>query len=271
MTTTLSSVSIDQFLNSLSENGHGSNTIRAYRADLKGLLTWMENQEPADLETLTARYLNAHRAKWAPKTTIRKLGTFRVWAKWMGIPEFLAAYKPPTPDKARPHPIEEGIPAITAMIEASGTNDQRRALVALCGLCGLRLHEALAVRPKDIDYERRTLSVRGKGDKSRTVPISEQAWESIMPAVGAAVIYETTLVNLKDRWARQVLTSLARRAGVARAVSSHDLRATLATAAYTQSKDLRAVQELLGHSSSVTTELYTGITSAAMRAAVEGL
>lgn len=270
--TTLSSASIDLFLNSLSENGHGLNTIRAYRADLRGLLTWMESQGPGEMEAMTARYLNAHRPTWAPKTTRRKLGTFRTWAKWAGIGSLLPTYKAPTPERAKPHPIEAGIPAVLAMIEACGPNSRRRALVALCGLCGLRVGEALSIRPRDIDVVARVITVRGKGDKARTVPISTLAWEHLTSALGLVLATEgdaAPLVNLRDRWARDLLSRLATRAGVDHPVSSHDLRATLATAAYNGTHDLRAVQELLGHASSSTTEIYTGVSAAAMRRAVE--
>ncbi len=271
METTLTSASIAQFLNSLSENGHGPNTIRAYRSDLMGLLSWMVNQEQDETEAMAAKYLNAHRAQWAPKTTRRKLGTYRTWAKWTGNTDFLRHYKAPTPDRAQPKPIAEGIPAVLRMIDACGLNSGQRALVTLCGLCGLRAHEALAIRPRDINFQARVLTVRGKGDKTRTVPISDTAFPHLLGAVGEAYARggeSETLVNMGDRWARDFISRLARRVGLP-PTSSHQLRATFATAAYAKTHDLRAVQDLLGHASSTTTEVYTGVSNAAMRRAVD--
>ena len=114
-----------------------------------------------------------------------------------------------------------------------------------------------------------TLRVRGKGDKTRHVPISGAAWESIEKARKLAIDNGTTLVDRTERGARAAITRHAKNAGLSRHVSSHDMRATLATAAYESTHDLRAVQELLGHADAKTTQVYTGVSMAAKRAAVE--
>jgi site-specific recombinase XerD len=79
------------------------------------------------------------------------------------------------------------------------------------------------------------------------------------------------VVGLKDRFARRVITELGVRAKLERHTSSHDLRATFATAVYDHTLDQRVVQELLGHSSGTTTEIYIGRSNDQMRKAVEGL
>lgn len=270
--------STDRFLDWLSVNGSSENTIRAYRADLRGLrmvlpmspLTWDE------LQMETARYLTKNRPLWAPKTTERKVGTFRAWAKWAGATGFLAGYRPPKPARAEPHPLPEGIDGVLRMMNACVTPSglitprirRRRALVAFTGLCGLRVGEALSIRPAAVNRLERTLTVRGKGDRTRVVPISDMALPIILDAMDATPVGET-IVGLADRGARQMLTGLAASAGLSRHVSSHDLRATLATAAYDKSKDLRVVQEILGHASPVQTQVYTGVSRAAMRTAME--
>lgn len=148
-------------------------------------------------------------------------------------------------------------------------NNRQRALVALCGLAGLRVAEALSVTPMWFNTGDMTLTIRGKGDKTRVVPLSARAWQEIAPAVSDAILDgRVTVVDYKDRFARTLIRNLGKRAGLRRPVASHDLRATFATAAYDRSLDLRAVQELLGHANSKQTEVYTEVPIHRMRGAL---
>jgi site-specific recombinase XerD len=151
-------------------------------------------------------------------------------------------------------------------------SQNHKALVALCGLAGLRIAEALDVRGNDFDLNTMNLVVRGKGDKTRIVPISESAWEVVAISVCRSRLNDNhPVVGLKDRFARRVITDLGVRAGLQRHISSHDLRATFATAVFDKTLDQRVVQELLGHASGQTTEVYIGRSAEKMRSAVEGL
>ncbi len=264
--------SIGKALNALHANGASENTIKAYRFDLIGLMNWINSPRPspqgmtADLETVAATYLTANRSKWAPKTCQRKLTAFRFYGKAIGMTGFLANYKAPKPGKGQPHPIPEMMVGIDAMLDAAGSDNQARALVALCGLVGCRVSEALSVTAKSVDSATRTLTLRGKGDVTRRVPIGEKAWEAILPGLNTATKYDLPLVWVKDRQARNILTNLAVKAGLSRHVASHDLRATYATAMYRKCKDLRTTQMALGHASSVTTEAYVAADMDLMRA-----
>lgn len=178
-------------------------------------------------------------------------------------------YSAPTPAKGQPHPLPEGISGVRRLIAVTN-NEKQKALVALCGLCGLRVAEALAVEPENFDLQFMRLLVRGKGDKMRVVPISPEAWEILSRPVTRAFVAgsRAPVVGLKDRFARRVITELGTRAGLQRHISSHDLRATFATEVYNNTLDIRLVQELLGHASSQTTELYTGVHQDKLREAV---
>ena len=280
METTLSPEAIARFRNSLCGRGRSENTIRAYESDLTEFLKWAKPKlvtghlTPGVTEIVfnawATTWLNEFRLTLAPKTTARRLTSLKAWAKWARwTAEELDEYKAPVPGKPIAHPIPEGITAVLAMAEAA-RNDRQRALVALCGLCGLRVAEALAVTPSCFNTGEMKLTVRGKGDKERTVPVSARAWELISPALLDAVLdNHATVVGYHDRFARTVLTNLGRKAGVSRRVASHDLRATFGTAVYDGTLDLRVTQELLGHASSKTTEGYTGVKFEKMRAAAE--
>lgn len=268
---TLTQDSIDRFRSSMSVRGNSESTVRAYNSDLRGLLAFQATMPPlAMVEETAAQYLTRNRMTWAPRTTRRRLAAFRAWAKWAGMPTFLGDYRPPDPGKPRPHPIPEGNPAIALLLDACERNMQSRALIALCGMMGLRVGEAIAVRPDDFDTVENTLTVRGKGDKRRTIPVPARAWDELRLAIAGARLGDgSTLVTLKDRAARARITALGAKAGLTVDLKSHDLRATAATHLYAVTKDLRVVQEILGHADSKTTEVYTDIDMDTMRDAME--
>lgn len=148
-------------------------------------------------------------------------------------------------------------------------NERHAALIALCGLVGLRISEALAVRPSHFDLHKMQLVVLGKGDKERIVPISPEAWEVLQyPTTRAFCNGNALVVGMQDRAARAMVTRVAKAAKLQRRVSSHDLRATFATEVYNKTLDQRLVQILLGHASSATTEIYVGRTTDQLKAGV---
>lgn len=269
--TTLTSDSIAQFQSSLSERGRSALTVKCYGSDLRMLLQ-DENVTsiPSELfETTAMRWLQRFRQDLSPKTTSRRLTSLRAFAKWAGWGNVLGDYSAPTPAKGNPHPLPEGIDGVKRLIDAT-ENEKQKALLALCGYCGLRVAEALAVRPSDFNLNEMTLTVRGKGDKTRVVPVSSAAWEILsMPVTRAFTENNRQVVQLKDRFARRIITDLGAKAGLQRSISSHDLRSTFATAVFDKTLDIRVTQELLGHASVETTQLYTQVTLGKMRAAVE--
>ena len=213
-------------------------------------------------------WLNLTRNIVSPKTTARRLTSLRSFAKRIGIETPLEEYIAPQPGRTVPHPIPEGPSGIDRMI-AKAKNYEQEALVALIGFVGCRVGEALNLQASHFDVQAMQLTIRGKGDKTRIVPVSQHAWLHIQSAWVLALDKDDhKIISYKDRFARQIITNLAKKAGLQRAVSSHDLRATFATAAYDKTGNIRLVQELLGHASSQTTEIYTGVTDAALKEAV---
>lgn len=264
----LTSASIEAHLRSLSANGASANTLRAYKADLTGWLNWNEAHGWLDLEHSAAQYLTENRDSWAPRTTLRKLAAIRSFATTNGQPKFLPNYRPPTPSRAMPHPLPEGIDGVMRMIDSTN-NPRHKALLALCGLLGLRVDEAVNVESGHFfeDQNGTWLRVRGKGSKDRNVPVSPSVLAILAPAIKLSTVADTTVVKVTNSGARRSVARHGRRAGLSRPAASHDLRATFATAAYKNSLNLRAVQDLLGHASPVTTQVYTGVSPAEMRQA----
>lgn len=269
--TTLSIESIDRFHRSLFARGRSPKTIKAYTTDLRMFLKDLGSEvcEMWELEEMGMTWLTMNRKVVAPKTTARRLTSLRRFAAWAGHPDYFGDYKVPMPAVAQPHPLPEGVSGVRRLIEVARQQNQK-TLVALCGLCGLRISEALSIRASNFNLEAMTLKVLGKGEKERIIPLSQETWEIVAKSViQSRVDNDAPLVGLQDRFARRVITDLGVRAGLQRHISSHDLRATFGTEVYNKTLNIRLAQELLGHSSSKQTELYTGVAMTEMRKAVE--
>lgn len=225
--------------------------------------------KPDEYEELAMAWLNLARREKSPKTIARRLSSLRAWARWAGHGDILKDYVAPTPSRPIPHPIHEGLDGVDRMI-AEAKNQQQVAIIALGGFVGTRISESISVTVEDFDVPNRRLRILGKGQKERVVPVSERALTNIASAYVQAYQREGgKLITYSERFSRTIVTNLARRAGLNGSVSSHDLRATFATEALNKCGNIRVVQELLGHASSSTTELYTGVREDQMRGAVE--
>lgn len=260
------SAATEELQDFLSQRGRSDLTIRAYKTDLKMFWQEMELTEINlnDLERIAAQWLNKYRHVVGPKTTGRRLTTMRN----LGLVydrEILKKYSAPTPARSIPHPLPKGTKDLKRLLDVCNS-EEHKLLIAMCGLLGMRVSEARNARSSDFDFAHQIVTIVGKGHKVRKVPISPYAWSLLLPMlVRAHLERDGQLVGMSDRTARALITNLGTRAGIDRPISSHDLRATFGTEAYQHSKDLRAVQELLGHASPQQTQLYTGISQDAMR------
>ena len=267
--TTLTSESIEQYRQWCIGRGSSENTAKAYSTDLRMLLQFHQMTEisPEIYETLAQTWLNRTRLTSAPKTTGRRLTSLRGFARWAMWETDLSEYKAPTPSKTLPHPLPGLLNDLEALVEVA-PNTELEALVGCCGFIGLRVAEALAFRTSWFDAQGRVLRVRGKGDKERVVPVSPRAWSAISGAFLDAMQGDGQLIHYSDRSARKAITNMGRKASLQRQISSHDLRATYATIMLNNGANIRVVQELLGHSSVATTEIYTGVGMSALSQAV---
>lgn len=242
-----------------------SKDIRSFLIECGGELTEEEYTE------LAVIWLGRQRKTHAPKTVTRHLTSLKSFANAMKIKHDLDQYRGPKPMASDPHPLPEGIAGVFKMIEHAESTELE-GLIALCGLCGLRIGEALTVRATMIETSTRTLRVIGKGSKERRIPINKYAWEYLETLFIRSNLRDNQLFfPWPDRVARRMITECGKRAGLSRRVSSHDLRATFATHVYRQTKDLRSVQHLLGHSSIATTQVYLGVSQADLANAVSSI
>ena len=273
------------------ERGLAANTLSSYRRDLRRYLAYLDEQGVADLDDVTeavvtgflARLREGDRdhqplsASSAARTVVAVRG-FHRFCVGDGLTEAdpAAAVRPPTPAKRLPKALP--LSDVEAILEAAGAPGttlavRDRALLEVLYGTGARISETVGLDVDDLDLVDRTVLLRGKGGKERLVPIGSYAAEAVEgylvrgrpELVAAATPAGALFLNSRGgRLSRQsawsVLVKAAERAGVTRDVSPHTLRHSFATHLLDGGADVRVVQELLGHASVTTTQVYTLVT-----------
>lgn len=191
---------------------------------------------------------------------MRRATSLRALASFLDE-KILDGYKLPSAGQGRPHPLSGGMVDVEAMLAACDGDDEL-AMVALCSYAGLRISEARSITPKLATGG--VLTVLGKGYKMRRVPVSPKLAEIL---AGIEREPGQPYVGLTDDAARGRWRRIAARAGVS-STGTHDGRATLATELLDKTGNLRLVQEVLGHSSVATTQVYTRVTESQIAEAI---
>jgi len=254
-------------------------TRRAYRVDVEEFVGWLEERrtplEQVDVRTLVdyLAHLGAARpgrrpGKLAPSTVARKLAAVRAFLRHaLGATRVPDA--PPAPRRGRrlpDAPREAEIARELAALEGKGPAPLRnRALVELVYSAGLRSAEAVGLDLADVDFEQELVHVRrGKGDKERVVPLGEEAayWvarylHEARPALARGA-NDALFLSVRGR---RLDTSTLRRL----VPHPHRLRHAFATHLLEGGADLRTIQELLGHSSLSTTQVYSHVDARRLR------
>lgn len=252
---------LDAFESALFRSGRSRNTVLVYRRTIRRFLE-SGISDPID-------WLVHVRNSGASAASVRgAAAALKAWSRHTGdtaADVALTGYKLPAPGAPTPHPVPGGIEAVRRVL--AGTGDVRtRTLIALGALAGLRVSESLSVDVRVWDRASNCLVIRGKGDKTRNVPVSTELETYLMMA---ALNSNGKFVPFSDKWARVQITRAFDSAGIKHAngdsISSHDLRATFATEVYRKNKDIRLVQHYLGHASVTQTQVYIGLADAAIK------
>lgn len=172
-----------------------------------------------------------------------------------------------TPKIPKKLPITLTKEEIRRLIEAA-THEKSKLLIKLLYASGLRISEALKLKVEDLEQEQRIGWVRGgKGGKDRMIILSEQVLHDMKSfLLGRGIVSGHIFLGkdgkpMSSRNAQKIITNAARAAGIAKQVTPHKLRHSFATHLREAGQDLRVIQELLGHSSIQTTEIYTHVST----------
>jgi integrase/recombinase XerC len=283
---------VDEFARHLaSVAGRSAHTVRAYVADAVSLLDHaarMGATRPAELDlTMLRSWLAKLRTLGAARSSLaRRAAAARVFSAWAHRAGLLAA--DPAAALASPK-ARRDLPAVlrgdqaAALVEAPGEEAspvllRDRAALELLYATGIRVSELCGLDLSDVDRSRRLLRVLGKGAKERAVPFGAPAGQALedwlrlgrptlaTPASGQALLLGARGGRLHTTVVRRLVAGYARAAGLP-ATSPHGLRHSAATHLLEGGADLRSVQELLGHSSLASTQIYTHVSVDRLRSA----
>ncbi len=271
-------------------------TIKSYREDLEALAEYLRElhgSEPAEgqISTLELRgYVAALSEAGYAKTTIaRRLASLRGFFRF-GQREGWAKSNPAKPlrnprkPRALPHFLssEEIERLLNAPPRGEPAGLRDRAILEVLYSAGLRVSELAGLNVADFDMQGSTVRVRGKGRRERIAPVGSYAQRALnewlrvrrvdqRDAKGAnsPVFVNKFGRRLTTRSVGRLLEKHLRTAGLDRRTTPHTLRHSFATHLLDRGADIRSVQELLGHKSLVTTQIYTHVSTAGLRAAYE--
>ncbi|HKE99893.1 MAG TPA: site-specific tyrosine recombinase XerD [Actinomycetes bacterium] len=279
---------IGRYLDHLTvERGLAANTLAAYRRDLDRYARWLAEAgvtDPAAAdEDLLVAYLGALRAgRTASGQPYRASSVARGLAAVRGFHRFLVRERLAGSDPSRqlgspkipstlPKALTvEEVEALLGAVAGDGPRALRdRALLEVLYAAGLRVSEATALDVDDVDLEEGLVRAFGKGSRERLVPIGRTARAAVAawlergrpalarPRSGPALLLNARGERLSRQGCWKLLRAYAERVGLADRVSPHVLRHSFATHLLAGGADIRSVQELLGHASLATTQVYT--------------
>jgi integrase/recombinase XerD len=290
-------VEVEEFLTWLAvERGRAPTTLAAYRRDLRGYAAWLDGRALRDVdEAEVNEFVRSLVAEGrAPATVARATVSVRSLHRYLATEELLPADVAVDVESPR---VPAGLPKalteeeVTRLFDAVSDDDpvsrRDRAMLEVLYGTGLRIAELVGLSLGDVDLDGALVRAFGKGRKERIVPLgrmARQALEDWFDAGGRPALMprqwarrgDADAVFLNQRGGRLtrqgawlVVKARAADAGLADRVWPHVLRHSCATHMLDHGADIRAVQELLGHASISTTQVYTRVSSARLRAAYD--
>ncbi|MBU2708216.1 tyrosine recombinase XerC [Zooshikella marina] len=272
---------INQFLNYLHvERRLANNTLISYQRDLQQLLTFMQDRQLhqwSQLSTVLLREFlqSQHQRGLNPRSIQRQLATLRRFCKHLYVNQHLSTnitlnLKAPKTQRKLPETLSvDQLEHLLSSPDDDPLQYRDHAILELFYSSGLRLNELVMLDMGDINLTSRLVKVQGKGNKERLLPVgskaieSLQSWLSIRPQLAkqtcSALFVSLRGTRISTRQVQYRLAKLAREKCLNTKLHPHMLRHSFATHMLEGSKDLRAVQELLGHKDISTTQVYTHI------------
>ena len=274
------------------QRGRSQHTRRAYLGDLRSLFAFLGEDPSLDGLSLPVlrSWLASQAAAGAARTTLARrtsaVKTFTAWASRRGLMNGDPAVRLQVPRSRRSLPAvlrqDQALDAMEAATSGAQQGDpmalRDRLIVETLYATGIRVSELCGLDVDDVDAGQRVLRVLGKGDKQRTVPFGEPVLRALTswltdgrpalatPSSGPALLLGARGGRIDPRQARTVVHQTMAAVAGAPDIGPHGLRHSAATHLLEGGADLRVVQELLGHSSLATTQLYTHVTVARLRA-----
>ena len=266
---------IEAYVNHLRGRHYSPRTIALYAGDLDRLAAYAGERPPEALQAHDLRRCLAqlHARGHAPRSLARMLSAWRSFYTWLGREGRVAAnpcsgLRPPKGQRRLPHTLTPDALArmLDGPVDADPVALRDHAMFELMYSSGLRLAELVGLNLGDVARDGGEVTVTGKGRKTRIVPVGSRAlaalaaWLDVRPVLArdeAALFVGTRGERIHPRVVQARLKRLALARGIHGRVHPHALRHSFASHVLQSSGDLRAVQEMLGHASLSTTQVYT--------------
>ncbi len=273
------------------EKGRSRATIESYSRDLGQFLVWLEARHTSvdDVSTSDLENYFAHlRSLKAPSSVARATSAVRGWMSYLADEQLLVSdpsqkLKPTRRGRSLPKPIDEVVMAtlLDSFPRHSPVERRDAALLEVLYGTGARVSEVVGLRIEDLDFDEELVRLTGKGAKQRLVPMGRSLREALRqyltpsgrgafpsPRPVANVFLNHRGGGLTRQGIDLVIDRRALEAGVDRSsVSAHVFRHSCATHMLAHGADIRVVQELLGHASIATTQLYTAVSITSLQRA----
>lgn len=267
---------IDDFISYLrKEKNYSHHTLRAYRKDLECFFDFLREKGEPTVDTRVISLYIGFLLKYGmnPRSVARKLSTLKSFFK--ALRRMGCITESPT-DTIKTPRIKKHLPGFLTyqqIQESLEIHDMRdRAIMETLYSCGLRASELVGLNLDDVDFNRDEVKIQGKGSKERIVPLGEKAKEAmkryldVRPSIKGHHLTPSLFLNyrgkrLTTRSLQRIVRKYLVRVARAQGTNPHILRHSFATHLLENGADLRAVQELLGHASLSTVQIYTHLTT----------
>ena len=273
------------------EKGFSANTLSAYQSDLTQLQAFVNSMElpegaergPLSRDQVMRFLLSLREKEYAPTTIARKIAAVKSFCHFLEqeglLPQDPTAYiESPRVTKYLPRAATVSeIERLLAQVDGTGPASLRdSAMLELLYATGMRVSELVSLCCGDVNLDDDVVVCRGKGDKQRQIPFGQKAREAVVyyqidgrPRLLGCRQNDALFLNHHgERLSRQgfwlIIKAYARQAGIEK-ITPHTLRHSFATHLISNGADLRSVQELLGHSSISTTQVYTHVADTRLR------
>ena len=281
------------------EKGSSPHTIRSYQSDLEAYMRWCARRG-VDALKVTRRELRSYlgeldAARYARTTINRHISSLKGFYAWLNMRGYVevdpaSVLSGPKQSKHLPHVLKQGemerLMCVHGPYDAQGRRREQsnvdlrdQAILELMYACGSRISEVANVRIDDVDFGSGLVRLFGKGRKERIVPLHELCLEALNEYLVVArgellgnktsdyLFISTRGNHMSADSIRRMFKKTVREAGLDESLSPHDMRHTFATDLLEGDADLRSVQEMLGHASLSTTQIYTHLSPARLKEA----
>lgn len=257
------------------ERSMSENTINSYISDIRKLNDFVPVSETLSSEDISEFIESQQNCGISKRSQARMVSAFRTFYKFLELEGYIKTNPTDrigTPKLSKYIPVVLSLDEVESIISAVDLSDplghRNKAILETLYSCGLRVSELVELKVSDLFFDESFIRVTGKGDKQRLVPVGEPAKEAILHYLKqtSRLFAKEDILFLNRRGKKlsrvmvfNIVKNHAAKAGITKTISPHTFRHSFASHMVENGADLRAVQQMLGHESILTTEIYTHI------------